>query len=116
MAKIQTSVSVPVSSWADARNKIVANSGQLKAKVETATDELMVLKRGSQAKMRLLGGAFIKDTDLPIKAEIMMDTSNPGSIAILVSEHMVVGLTVGMGDKFQRACTSFAKDLVDLLS
>ena len=116
MAKIQTSVAVPTSSWKEARAKILSKAPFLKAKVESNSEDLLVLKRGSQAKMRLLGGSFIKDTDLPVKAEITINPTNPNEVSVTVSEHMVVGLTVGMGDKYQRACTSFAKEIIDLLN
>lgn len=116
MAKIQTSVTVPTASWREARAKIVSKAAFLKAKVESDSEALLVLKRGSQTKMRLLGGSFIKDIDLPVKAEISPNPTNPSELTVTVSEHIVVGLTLGMRDKYQRACTNFAKEIVDLLN
>lgn len=109
VAKIQTSVIVPVSSQADARAKLKSQMDSMGAKLEKESAEEISLKRGSQAKMRLLGGAFIKDADLPVLASVVFDSSKPQEVSITVSEHVVVGTTLGMQDKYQRACTEFAQ-------
>ena len=111
MSKIQTSVVVPVKSLSEARNALKSNQSMLKAKIDSDLPTQMILKRGSQAKMRLLGGAFIKDIDLPIKAEISFNTNNDHEVYILVSENIVVGATFGMRDKLQKACRLFAEGI-----
>lgn len=115
MSKIQTSVDIPVASQKVAKDKILASLGKLKAKLDSDSGDLLTLKRGSQAKMRLLGGAFISDTDLPVLARISFDNSKPNQVNVSVLEHLVVGVTLGMANKYQRACTQFAKDLADLI-
>ncbi len=109
MAKIQTSVTVPVSSHPEAKEKLKAQLGNMNAKLDKESSEEILLKRGSQAKMRMLGGAFIKEADLPVLASVVFDATKPQEVAITVSEHVVVGTTLGMQDKYQRACTDFAQ-------
>jgi hypothetical protein len=113
MAKIQTSVAVPVASHADAKAKLKNQLGSMAAKLHGETDQEILLKRGSQAKMRLLGGMFIKDADLPVLASVTFDPSKPQEVTITVSEHLVVGITMGMEDKYQRSCTEFAQLLAN---
>lgn len=115
MAKIQTTASVPVSSHEDARIKIMQHVGNMGAKLQSDSPQEIVLKRGSQAKTRLLGGSFIKDTDLPVIASITFDQSRPQEALVVVSEHLVVGTTLGMRDKYQRACTDFAQAIVNVV-
>ena len=119
MAKIQTSASVPVSSHEDARTKIQQQVGNMGAKLQSDSPMEIVLKRGSQAKTRLLGGLlggfFIKDTDLPIIASITFDASKPKEVLVVVSEHLVIGTTLGMRDKYQRACTDFAQAIANVV-
>jgi hypothetical protein len=113
MAKIQTSVSVPVTSHADAKAKLKNQLGSMAAKLDKETGDEILLKRGSQAKLRLLGGMFIKDADLPVLASVAFDPSKPQEVSITVSEHLVVGITMGMEDKYQRSCTEFAQLLAN---
>jgi hypothetical protein len=113
VAKIQTSVNVPVSSHAEAKAKLKSQMDSMGAKLERESAEEILLRRGSQAKMRLLGGAFIKDADLPVLGSVAFDPSKPQEVAITVSEHLVVGTTLGMQDKYQRACTEFAQLLAE---
>lgn len=113
MAKIQTSVSVPVSSHTEAKLKLKTQLGSIGAKLRGETDHEILLQRGSQAKMRLLGGMLIKDADLPVLAAIAFDPTKPQEVAITVSEHLVIGTTLGMQDKYQRACTEFAQLLAN---
>lgn len=109
MSKIGTTVSVPVSSHAEAQNKLMNAIPHMKAKIESNSGSVVVLKRGSQTKMRILGGFFISENDLPVIATIEFDSNTPNSVNVIVTEHIVVGIMAGMGDKFQQACTIFAK-------
>jgi hypothetical protein len=115
MSKIQTSVNVEVASLDQAREKILSNLGKWKCKLVSQNENSLTFKRGSQAKMRLLGGAFIKDSDLPVLGTVTFGQNSMNTVSILVAEHIVVGLTLGMRDKFQRACTEIAKEIVDIL-
>ena len=116
MSKIGTTVKVPVSSHAEAHNKLMNALPSMKAKVASNAGSTVVLKRGSQAKMRLLGGFFISESDLPVIATVEFDSSSPKEIQVTVTEHLVVGIMSGMGDKFQRSCTEFAKLIADSVS
>ena len=115
MAKIQTFASVPVSSHDDARGKLKQHVGNLGAKLKSESPQEIILKRGSQTKTRLLGGSFIKDSDLPIIASIVFDASKPNEVQVVVSEHLVVGTTLGIGDKYQRSCTDFAQAIANVV-
>jgi NAD/NADP transhydrogenase beta subunit len=109
MAKIGTSVTVPVTSHADAHQKLINSLSGMKAKVSSDQGGVLTLKRGSQAKLRLLGGMFISDSDLPVLATIQFDSSKPSEAFVTVVENLVVGTTIGMSDKYQRSCTEFAQ-------
>lgn len=115
MSSIQTSVVVPVSSHQAARNRIVSSLPTLAAKLDSDTGLVMALKRGSQTKMRILGGAFIGDKDLPVLAQISFNDAKPSEVTVIVSEHMVVGITLGIRDKYQRACTLFAQEIANAI-
>ena len=109
MSKIGTTVRVPVSSHSDAHNKLMSAIPSMKAKIQSNLGSTVILKRGSQAKLRILGGFFIPEADLPVIATVEFDAKTPNEINVTVTEHLVVGIMAGMGDKFQRACTDFAK-------
>jgi hypothetical protein len=115
MAKIETLVTVPVGSHDKARSKLLTLLGNMGAKLTKESATEIVLKRGSQAKTRLLGGSFIKDSDLPIIASVNFPPAEPDHVHVRVSEHLVVGTTLGMRDKYQRSCTEFAQLLADAL-
>ena len=113
MAKIETSVAVPVASHSKARSQLLMIVGNLGAKLSKDSANEIILKRGSQAKTRFLGGAFLKDSDLPIIASVRFPPEDPNRVHVVVSEHLVVGTTLGMRDKFQRSCTDFAQAIAD---
>jgi hypothetical protein len=108
MSKIGTTVNVPVSSHSEAHDQLMSAINAMKAKVVSNSQSTLVLKRGSQAKMRLLGGMFISAADLPVLATVEFDPKSPKEINITVIEKLGVGFIAGMGDKFQIACTEFA--------
>ena len=109
MSKIGTTVRIPVSSHSEAHKNLIGAVSSMKAKIDSNSQSSVILKRGSQTKMRLIGGFFISDADLPVIAVIEFDPKNPNEISVTVTEHIVVGIVAGMSDKFQRACTDFAK-------
>jgi hypothetical protein len=65
--------------------------------------------------MRLIGGSFIKDTDLPILGTVEIVAQPNANLKITCQEHLVIGTSLGMRDKLQRACTTFAQDLVKIV-
>ncbi|MFM2185269.1 MAG: hypothetical protein RIS55_917 [Actinomycetota bacterium] len=113
MSKIGTTVRIPVTSHSEARAKLANALVGMNAKVSADAGSTLTLKRGSQTKMRLLGGAFIKDVDLPVLATVVFEPSTPNEIHVAVIEHVVVGSVIGMGDKYQRACTDFARRIAE---
>jgi hypothetical protein len=114
VAKIQTSVTVPVQSHDEARKKLMLHLGNMGAKLVSETQQQITLKRGSQAKMRILG-FLAKDKDFPVLAHIVFDTNNPQQVLVNVLESMVVGTTLGVRDKYQRSCTEFAQLIAQAL-
>ena len=112
---IQTIVELRTASPQEAVAKVEASAGSLKAKVKANNESFVVLVRGSQLKMRLIGGAFIKDTDLPSQGTVEIIDSPNGNIKITCQEHLVIGTSLGMRDKLQRSCTEFAKQIVQIV-
>ena len=115
MAKIGTTVKVPVSSHAKAREKLFHSLAAMGATLDTQNDHNVLLKRGSQAKFRLLGGLIVKEKDFPVLAEIQFNPATPTDVDVIVTEHMVVGIPLGVSDKYQRACTEFAKLIAEAM-
>jgi hypothetical protein len=47
--------------------------------------------------------------------EDLVEVVEPQEALVVVSEHLVVGTTLGMRDKYQRACTDFAQAIANVV-
>jgi hypothetical protein len=70
--------------------------------VVDTVDRLEVLS-GSQAKMRLLGGAFIAASSLPTRTIVTIDAATGGSrVGVTAQDAVGFGLKTGMRGKYER--------------
>jgi hypothetical protein len=115
MEKIRTFVSVPVSSHQEAFSRLRRELGNMKVKILQDSAKEVIFTSGSQAKTRLIGGYWIKTSDLPVIASVKFDDESQHEVGVTVEEHLVVGTTVGMRDKYQRACTELAEKISSVL-
>jgi hypothetical protein len=88
-----TEVSEKAQAWfAPVPIRIVANTAD---RVEITT--------GSQAKMRLLGGAFIASTSLPTRTVLTMVESGTGTqVTVTADDAVGFGVKTGMNGKYQQ--------------
>lgn len=83
------------------------------AKIEILEEEYMEVRRGSQAKLRLLGGMLISQRDFPVVAMIEFA---PEAARVTVQSDMGFGSMIGMKGKYQAACDAFAHDIAAMLA
>jgi carbon monoxide dehydrogenase subunit G len=70
-------------------------------RVTSETAEQLVVASGSQAKMRLVGGAFIAGSSLPTKTVVMMQPSGAGTeVSVTAQDAVGIGLKTGMKGKY----------------
>jgi hypothetical protein len=71
---------------------------------------------GSQLRTRFLGGMFVRDTSLPLRARV--EVSNDAQrcqVSIIAEEALGIGSLVGMADKYRSRCSNVALHLRQLL-
>jgi hypothetical protein len=107
---------VDVNDMAAARDLVVAalSSDSCRVKVENSTR--LTAKRGSQAKMRTLGGAFVNLKVLPVRLEIdFVEIDNAGQVKIFAASDLGVGLMLGMEEKYRAAVADLADLVIEAL-
>jgi hypothetical protein len=87
---------VDVSDMAAARDLVVAALSSDSCRVKVENSNRLTAKRGSQAKMRTLGGAFVNLKVLPVRLEIdFVEIDNAGQVKIFAASDLGVGLMLG---------------------
>lgn len=77
----------------------------------------LTAKRGSQTKMRTLGGAFVNLKVLPVRLEIdFVETGNHGTVEIFAASNLGVGVMLGMEEKYRDAVADLADLVVGALA
>ncbi|MGZ4691686.1 MAG: hypothetical protein ACXVKA_02695 [Acidimicrobiia bacterium] len=72
-------------------------------KLTVDAPDRLVIETGSQAKMRLLGGAFIAASSLPARTIVTMAPSAAGTDVTLSADDAVgFGLKTGMKGKYEK--------------
>ena len=89
----------------EGRDRVLAHFQSLRAKV-TVHDEGGVpqveARTGSQAKMRILGGAFIANTSLPARTTVALRPGAGGTeVTATASDAVGFGAKVGMKGKYE---------------
>jgi hypothetical protein len=72
-------------------------------KIEGDEPNRLTVYTGSQAKMRLIGGAFIADSSLPTRTTIELTPSGTGtSVSVTAQDSVGLGVKTGMKGKYER--------------
>jgi hypothetical protein len=107
---------VDVSDMAAARDLVVAALSSDSCRVKVENSNRLTAKRGSQAKMRTLGGAFVNLKVLPVRLEIdFVEIDNAGQVKIFAASDLGVGLMLGMEEKYRAAVADLADLVIEAL-
>ena len=80
--------------------------------VVSDTGDRLEIKSGSQAKMRLIGGAFIAATSLPARTVVTMTPEGGGTAVTVTADDAVgLGLKTGMKDKYEQWLAAIVDEL-----
>lgn len=104
MAPIDHTVTFTSSLAPDAaREKALAWFSTYTYKVEDDQPGALTVYTGSQAKMRLLGGAFIAASSLPTRTTLAIAPSGSGSeVTVTTHDSVGFGVKTGMKKKYQQ--------------
>lgn len=103
MAAISQSDSFAVSIGpAQVRERVFSWFAQMPHTVVSDGHEMIEITSGSQAKMRLLGGAFIAASSLPMRTIITMESGDGGTqVTVTASDAVGFGPKSGMKGKYE---------------
>jgi hypothetical protein len=88
---------------AGVRERVLSWFAQLPHSVVSDGPERIEIKTGSQAKMRLLGGALIAASSLPIRTVVTLEPSSGGTwVTVTASDAVGFGVKTGMKGKYER--------------
>lgn len=103
---------VHVNDMAAARDLVVRALTADSCTVTVESNSRLTAKRGSQFKMRILGGMFVNLKVLPVRLEIdFVEVDAGGQVKISVASNLGVGLMLGMEEKYRAA----VRDLADVV-
>ena len=105
-------VTIPITDLNAARTAVVSGLRDTKASVEVVEEKYVEARRGSQAKLRTLGGMVISQQDFPVVAMIQFIDN---AVRITVESDMGPGSMLGMKKKYQGACDTFAQEIAALV-
>lgn len=87
-----------------AREFIVGALKADKCKVNVLSPTSMNAQRGSQTKMRLIGGMLVDMKVLPVRLQVTFnDSNNAGTVQVDAYDDLGFGLMVGMEEKYRKA-------------
>ena len=88
---------------AEVRDRVLTWFRPYSHRVLVDTVDRLEVASGSQAKMRLIGGAFIAGSSLPTRTIVTIDADAPGSrVTVTAQDAVVVGLKTGMKHKYEQ--------------
>ena len=105
-------VTLPIADHNAARMGVVSGLSAANAKVEIVEESYVEVRRGSQAKLRALGGMFVSQQDFPVVAMIQFTES---AVRITVESDLGFGAMLGMKKKYQAACDGFAQEIAAMV-
>jgi membrane protease subunit (stomatin/prohibitin family) len=95
---------ISVSDLALARKKMTDFLAQDNCKLVAESETRILAKRGSQAKLRLVGGMLVDIKTFPVRLTLDFSSlSGPGVIKVSGFDDLGFGLMIGMEEKYQRA-------------
>lgn len=107
---------VHIEDMAAARDLIVVALKSDSCKVKVENNNRLTAKRGSQIKMRALGGAFVNLKVLPVRLEVdFVEIENQGQVEIFASSDFGLGSMLGMEEKYRAAVLDLADIVIGAL-
>lgn len=87
-----------------ARELVVEALKADKCKVNVLSPASLNAQRGSQTKMRLIGGMLVDMKVLPVRLQVTFnDSNNAGTVQVDAYDDLGFGLMVGMEEKYRKA-------------
>ena len=96
-----------------ARTAVVSTFRSTGAKVESVEENYLEVRRGSQAKLRTLGGMMISQKDFPVVAMVQFTEE---AARVTVESDLGPGSMMGMKKKYQAACDAFAQEIASVIA
>lgn len=102
--KIEAHKALQVTDIQAAKDAVVVALERDGCKVDVMSPSSLSAKRGSQLKLRAIGGMFIGIKDLPVKVSVeFTSVSGENQVDISAYDDMGFGSKVGMNDKYEKA-------------
>ena len=115
--KIEAHKAVQVTDIEKAKDLVVAALKNDLCKIDVVSPSSLSAKRGSQLKMRTIGGMFIGLKDLPVKITVEFTSSSGiNQVDISAFDDMGFGSKAGMTDKYQTAVLDLLEVAVNSIS
>jgi hypothetical protein len=96
----------------EVRRRTLAWFATVSHTVVTDTADRLEVKSGSQAKMRLIGGAFIAASSLPTRTVVTMAPQGGGTAVTVTADDAVgLGLKTGMKGKYEQWIATIVDEL-----
>jgi hypothetical protein len=90
-------------SAAEVRERVLTWFRPYSHRVVVDTADRLEVASGSQAKMRIIGGAFIAASSLPTRTVVTIDAGAAGSrVGVTAHDAVGLGLKTGMKHKYER--------------
>ena len=106
-------LALPIADKNAARTAIVSTFRSAGANVESVEENYVEVRRGSQVKIRTMGGMLISQQDFPVVAMVQFTDD---AVRITVESDMGPGFMLGMKKKYQAACDAFAQEIASVVS
>ena len=103
---------VSISDAEGAREGLIAALAETSGWSDIVREDCIEVRRGSEAKLRLLGAMIIKQEDYPVLAVVTFDAT---TAYISVTSDMGAVIMFGMKQKYQDACDAFAQQVAALI-
>jgi hypothetical protein len=85
------------------RDRVLAWFGPYSHRVRVDTPDRLEITSGSQAKMRIIGGAFIAGSSLPTLTIVTVEPAAGGSrVEVTAQDAIGFGLKTGMKHKYEQ--------------
>ena len=109
---LSSTLQMPITDLNMARTALVSSLRADDVNVVVVEEKFVEARRGSQAKLRTLGGMVISQRDFPVVALIDFTDS---AVRITVESDMGPGSMLGMKKKYQAACDAFANEIAAMV-
>lgn len=114
---IQVHELVPIENIAVAKDLVVTALKNDACKVKVESNNRLTAKRGSQLKLRALGGMVVGLKVLPVKIEVdFVEIDNQGQLEISAFDDLGIGSMMGMEEKYRKAVLDIVETVISSVS